>query len=214
MNTLLEALADQMDTIVNGVFALGSGLVIWHLTNWSRDRADHQAELAAFRERADALIVAAIDVRASAAMNRHLWEHPWQVLRLVFMVACAGSGEAARVRAFGGTNRDMFAAGLGEAARLSLREAYASKTALAALREPMVRVHETAAPFLRHADERVVQATNELLEAVGDVNDAARVDAALAAFGRVVAAVAEPAPSRWARLRYRMSRRSNGTPQT
>jgi hypothetical protein len=201
-----------MDTLVNGVIALGSGLVIWYLTNWSRDRADHQAELATFRERADALIVAVVDVRASAAMNSRLWEHPWEVLRLMFLAACAGSGEAARVRALGGTNRDMVAAGLGEVARMSLRETHASKTALAALREPMIRVHETAAPFLRHADERVVEATNELLEAVGDVKNSARLDAALAAFGRVVVAVAEPRPSRWARLRNRMSRRS-GTPE-
>ncbi|MFD7505439.1 hypothetical protein [Streptomyces sp. NPDC059850] len=213
MNTFLEALAGQVDTIVNGVIALGSGLVIWYLTNWSRDRADHQAELAAFRERADALIVAAVDVRAAAAMNRRLWEHPWEVLSLVFTVACAGSGEAARVRVLGGNNRDMFAAGLGEAARMSLRQAHASKTALAALRAPMIRVHETAAPFLRHADERVVEATNELLEAVGDVKNSARLDAALAAFGRVVVAVAEPRPSRWARLHNRMSRLSSRTPE-
>ncbi|MGW4087061.1 hypothetical protein ACWEGS_28915 [Streptomyces sp. NPDC004822] len=207
MNTLLEALAGQMDTIVNGVIALGSGLVIWRLTNWSRDRADHQAELATFRERANALVVAAADVRASAAMNRRLWEHPLEVLRLMFLVACAGSGEGARVRAVGGTNRDMILAGLGEAARLSLREAHASKAALAALREPLVRVHEAAGPFLLHADERVVEATNDLLEAVGDIKDAARLDAALDAFGRAVVAVTEPAPSRWARLRTRMSRR-------
>ncbi|MDT0485276.1 hypothetical protein [Streptomyces doebereineriae] len=213
MNTLLEALAGQMDTIVNGVIALASGLVIWYLTNWSRDRADHQAELAAFRERADALIVAVTHVKASAAMSRRLWEHPIEVLRLVFMVACAGGGEAARVRALGGTNRDMFAVGMGEAARLSLRESYASKTAVAALREPMARVYEVAAPFLRHADGRVVEATNDLLEAVGDVKDSAKLDAALSAFGRVVVAVTEPRPSRWARLRNRMSRRAIGTPE-
>lgn len=214
MNSLLEALAGQMDTIVNGVIALGSGLVIWYLTNWSRDRADRQAELAAFRTRADALIVAASDVRASAAMTSRLWEHPWEVLRLVFWVTCSGTGEAARVRALGGAPRDMFAAGLGEAARMSLRETHANKTAVAALREPMARVHETAAPLLSHADERVVEATNELLEAVGDVKNSARLDAALAAFGRAVVAATEPRPSRWARLRTRMSRRSTRSPES
>ncbi|MEU3282752.1 hypothetical protein [Streptomyces antibioticus] len=212
MNTLLEALAGQMDTIVNGGVALASGLVIWYLTNWSRDRADHQVELAAFRERADALIVAVGDVRASAAFNRRLWEHPLEQARLIIWVACAAVGESARVQALGGTNRQMLAAGLGEAARMSLRETHASKTATAALKEPMLRVHEAAAPFMRHADERVVETTNELLDAVGDIRDPARIDAALSAFGRVVVAVTEPRPSRWVRLRNRMSRRPIGTP--
>ncbi|GHA70695.1 hypothetical protein GCM10010372_82340 [Streptomyces tauricus] len=211
MNTLLEALAGQMDTIVNGVIALGSGLVIWRLTNWSRDRADHQVELAVFREQADALIVAVADIRASADLNHRLWERPWEQARFVALAAFAAVGEGARVRVFGGTDRQMFAAAGGAAAKIGLREIHANKAALAALRGPMVRVHEAAAPFLRHADERVVVTTNELLVAVGGIEDTARLEEALAAFGQVVVAVTEPRASRWARLRSRTSRRLTRT---
>jgi hypothetical protein len=196
-----------MDTIVNGAIALASGLVIWRLTNWSRDRADHQAELATFLERADALIVAVADIRASADLNHRLWERPWEQVRFLVLAASAAAGEGARVRVFGGTDRQVFAAAGGVAARVGLSEIHANKAALAALRGPMVRVHEAAAPFLRHADERVVETTNELLVAVGDIKDTARLEAALAAFGQTVVAIAEPRASLWARLRSRTSRR-------
>ncbi|PNG22329.1 hypothetical protein [Streptomyces cahuitamycinicus] len=206
MNTLLEALAGQAEALVNGVVALAGGLVIWRLTNRSRDRADQQTELATFRERADALIVAVVDVRAAADLNHRLWERPWEQARFLAVAAFAAVGEGARVRALGGSDRHMFAAAGGAAAQLGLREIHANKTSLAALREPLVRVHEAAAPFLRHADQRVVTATNELLAAVGDIKDRTRLEAALAAFGQAVVAVADPRPSLWARLRSRRSR--------
>ncbi|TQJ37845.1 hypothetical protein [Streptomyces sp. SLBN-115] len=212
MNSLLEALAGQMDTIVNGVIALGSGLAIWYLTNWSRDRADHQAELTAFRARADALIVAAADLRVTVKLSRRLWEHPGERARTLYLVLCAAIGAGSLVRALGGTNRQVFAVANGEAARVGLREVHANKAVAAALREPMLRFHEAAAPLLRHPDERVVEATNELLAAARDIENNAKLEAALSAFGRVVVAVTEPRPSRWARLRNRMSRRPIGTP--
>lgn len=211
MNTLLEALAGQADTLVNGVVALVTGLVIWRLTNLSRDRADRQTELATFRERADTLIVAVADIRASADLNHRLWERPWEQVRFLALAAFAAFGEGARVRVMGGSEQQTFAAGAGMAARIGLREIHANKTALAALRDPMVRVHAAAAPFLRHPDERVVEKTNELLAAVGDIENTPRLEAALEAFGQAVVAVAQPRPSLWARLRRRTSRRSIST---
>lgn len=200
-----------MDTVVNGVVALGSGLVIWRLTNWSRDRGDRQLEVAAFREQADALIVAVADIRASADLNHRLWERPWEQARFMVLAAFAAVAEGARARVFGGTDLQVFAAAGGAAARLGLSEIHANKTALAALRGPMVRVYEAAAPFLRHPDERVVETTNGLLAAVGDIGDTARLEAALAAFGQAVVAAAEPRASLWVRLRSRSSRRPAGT---
>ncbi|MET7931326.1 hypothetical protein ABZT43_47365 [Streptomyces sp. NPDC005349] len=194
MNMLLEALAGQMGTIVNGVVALASGLVIWHLTNWSRDRADRQTELATFRQQADALIVAVADVRASADLNHRLWERPWEQIRGLALAAVAGIGEGARVRVFGGSERQVFAAAGGAAAQMGQIEIHANKAALAALRGPMVRVYEAAAPFLHHADQRVLATTNDLMAALGDIRDTDRLEAALAAFGRAVAAVPNPAP--------------------
>ncbi|MFD9190365.1 hypothetical protein ACFWCA_19305 [Streptomyces phaeochromogenes] len=211
MNTLFEALAGQMGTIVNGVVALGSGLVIWRLTNWSRDRADRQVELAVFLEQADAFILAVADIRAMAAVNRRLWEHPVEQARFVALAVFAAVAEGARVQVFGGNSRQVLAAAGGAVAKLALSESRASKAAVAALRGPMLRVHEAAVPFLRHADERVVETTNELLVAMGDIKDTARLEAALAAFGQVVVAVTEPRASRWTRLRSRTSRRLTRT---
>ncbi|MFE1444330.1 hypothetical protein, partial [Streptomyces sp. NPDC058739] len=208
VNTLLEALAGQIDAMVNGVIALGGGLVIWRLTNWSRDRADRQAELNTFRQQADALIVAVADVRASADMNHRLWERPWEQVRFMALAAFAAVGEGARVRALGGTEQQMFAAAGGAAARLGLSEIHANKTALAALRGPLVRVHEAAAPLMHHADQRVVETTNELLTAMGDISNTAGLEAALAAFGQAVRAASEPRPSLRVRLRNRLRRRS------
>ncbi|MEU1895713.1 hypothetical protein [Streptomyces pristinaespiralis] len=211
MNTLLEALAGQADTLVNGVVALATGLVIWRLTNWSRDQADRQTELATFRERADNLIVAVADVRASADLNHRLWERPLQQVRFLALAAFAAAGEGAQTRVLGGSEWQTFASAGGAAAQVGLREIHANKTALAALREPVVRVHAAAASFLRHPDERVVETTNELLAAVGDIKNIARLEEALAAFGQAVVAVSEPRPSLWARLLRRTNRRSTST---
>ncbi|MFD5659398.1 hypothetical protein [Streptomyces hirsutus] len=201
MNTLLEALAGQAETLVNGVVALAGGLVVWRLTNWSRDRADRQTELATTLERADNLIVAVVDVRASADLNHRLWERPWEQARFLALAASAAAGEGARVRVIGGSEWQTFAAAASAAARVGLREIHANKTALAALREPMVRIHAAAASFLRHPNERVVETTNELLAAVGDIKNTTRLETALEAFGQAVVAVTQPRPSLWARLR-------------
>ncbi|MFG3182131.1 hypothetical protein [Streptomyces nigra] len=212
MNTLLEALAGQADKLADGILALAGGLVIWRLTNWSRDRADRQTELATLRERADNLIVAVADVQASADLTHRLWERPWEQARFLFLAGLAAAGDGARVRGMGGSEGQTFAAAAGAAARLGLQEIHANKTALAALREPMLRIHAAAASFMHHPDQRVVDTTKELLSATGDISNTARLEAALAAFGQAVALVTEPRPSLWARLHRRRSRRAIGTP--
>ncbi|MEU9594223.1 hypothetical protein AB0D84_31515 [Streptomyces sp. NPDC048193] len=57
--------------------------IAWRLTNLSRDRADRAdraAEKGSLRTQADALIVAVLDLRHAAAVNRILWE--WHANRV------------------------------------------------------------------------------------------------------------------------------------
>ncbi|CAM5453511.1 hypothetical protein [Streptomyces hirsutus] len=130
MNTLLEALAGQAETLVNGVVALAGGLVVWRLTNWSRDRADRQTELATTLERAENLIVAVADVRTSVDINHRLWKRPLEQARFLALIAFAVTGAGVHMRVRGGSAREIFAATVGAAARLGLREIRANKTAL------------------------------------------------------------------------------------
>ncbi|MFI1679101.1 hypothetical protein [Streptomyces sp. NPDC020607] len=67
----------------------------------------------------------------------------------------------------------------------------------------MTRAIVTAAPLLRHSDPQVIAATQVLLDAVGDLSDEARLEAALHAFGQAVRAAATPPPSALVRLTRR-----------
>ncbi|MFJ2765595.1 hypothetical protein [Streptomyces prasinus] len=91
-------------------------LVIWRLTNWSRDRADRQTELATFREHADNLIVAIADVRASTDLNHRLWDRPWEKARLFVLFVFAAAGEGVRMHVRGGSEWQTFAAGAARSA--------------------------------------------------------------------------------------------------
>ncbi|MFJ6691577.1 hypothetical protein [Streptomyces sp. NPDC091294] len=69
--------------------------------------------------------------------------------------------------------------GFGRAAELLSRERVASKQTVAAVREPLTRAATAAAPLMRCSDPAVVTATEQLLNALSDVEDTARLEAAL-----------------------------------
>ncbi|WP_143670589.1 hypothetical protein, partial [Streptomyces antimycoticus] len=81
----------------------------------------------------------------------------------------------------------------------------ASKQTVAAVREPLTRAATAAAtaaaPLMRCSDPAVVTATEQLLNALSDVEDTVRMEAALATFGRAVNAATAPPLSWWARRR-------------
>ncbi|CAM5263531.1 hypothetical protein ADL28_15515 [Streptomyces violaceusniger] len=77
----------------------------------------------------------------------------------------------------------------------------ASKQTVAAVREPLTRAATAAAPLVRCSDPAVVTATEQLLNALSDVEDTVRMEAALATFGRAVNAATAPPLSWWARRR-------------
>ncbi len=69
------------------------------------------------------------------------------------------------------------------------------------MREPLTRAATAAAPLMRCSDPAVVSATEQLLNAVADVENTARLEAALEAFGQAVNAATTPQLSWWARRR-------------
>ncbi|MCX5328227.1 hypothetical protein [Streptomyces sp. NBC_00140] len=71
----------------------------------------------------------------------------------------------------------------------------------AAVREPLTRAATAAAPLMRCSDAAVAAATEQLLNALGDVENTARLQPAMEAFGQAVNAATAPQLSRWARRR-------------
>jgi hypothetical protein len=194
----MDKLIELASTLVSG--AVIAVLASW-LTNRSRNRQEQQAEVGALRVQADAMTVAVVELQAAAAANRLLWEGPAERARtfLLAMMACAGG--AVRARIAGGTDAQSVQVGFGRAAELLSRERVASKQSAAAVREPLTRAATAAAPLMRCSDPAVVTATEHLLNALADVEDAARLEAALEAFGRAVNAATAPRLSWWARRR-------------
>jgi hypothetical protein len=72
---------------------------------------------------------------------------------------------------------------------------------VAALREPLARVAAAAALLMRYPDPAVAATTEQLLNAAGEAENTARLEAAPAAFGQAVRAATAPRQSRWSRRR-------------
>ena len=89
--------------------------------------------------------------------------------------------------------------GMGQAAELLSRDRRASKQNAAAAREPLARVATAAAPLVRSTD--VAAATEQLLGACTNVENAERLEVALEAFGQAVRAATAAPLSWWARRR-------------
>ncbi|GHH57789.1 hypothetical protein [Streptomyces candidus] len=185
----MDKLIELASTLVSGAFI--ALLVAW-LTNRSRNRQEQQAEIGALRVKADAMTVAVMELQGAVAANRLLWEGPAERARTSVLTVLAFTGGAARARIAGGTDVQSGLVGFGRAAELLSRERVASKQTVAAVREPLTRAATAAAPLMRSSDPAVVTATEQLLNALSDVEDTARLENALEAFGRAVNAATVP----------------------
>ncbi|MFD3503897.1 hypothetical protein ACFWWC_26180 [Streptomyces sp. NPDC058642] len=194
-----------MDKLIELASTLASGAFIAVLATWlnnrSRNRQEQQAEIGALRVQADAMTVAVMELQGTAAANRLLWEGPAERGRTFLLTLLAFAGGAARARIAGGTDVQSGLVGFGQAAELLSRERVASKQTVAAVREPLARAATAAAPLMRCSDPAIVTATEQLLNALADVENTVRLEAALEAFGQAVRAATAPRPSWWARRR-------------
>ncbi|MFC8125455.1 hypothetical protein [Streptomyces sp. NPDC057302] len=199
----MEKLIDLADSLANS--ALVSGAIIAVLASWltvrARNRQNQQSEIGALRVQADALTVALAELQGAAAANRLLWEGPAERARSFLLATFAFAGGAARARIAGGTDGLSMLSGLGHAAELLSWDRRATKQTVAAVREPLARVAAAAAPLMRYPDPAVAAATERLLNAAGDVENTARLEAALDVFGQAVRAATAPRLSWWARRR-------------
>ncbi|NEC33834.1 hypothetical protein [Streptomyces rubrogriseus] len=194
----MDKLIELASTLVSGAFI--AVLAAW-LTNRSRNRQEQQAEIGALRVQADAMTVAVMELQGAAAANRLLWEGPAERARTFLLIVLALAGGAARARIAGGTDVQSGLVGFGHAAELLSWERVASKQTVAVVREPLTRAATAAAPLMRCSDPAVVTATEQLLNVLSDVEDTARLEAALEAFGRAVNAATAPRLSWWTRRR-------------
>ncbi|EXU69653.1 hypothetical protein Z951_02875 [Streptomyces sp. PRh5] len=192
-----------MDKIEDLAVAVAVAVLTWWLTNLSRKRADREAERSSLQIQADALVVAVADVRGAAASARILYEGWPERARSGLLAALACAGAAARTRVAGGSDRLAFVAGLGAAAHLLGADRRASKQHAATVQGPMLRLATAAAPLVRHPDEGVATAVDNLLAAASRLEDATRLDAALDRFGREVSRALQPGRFRL-RLRSRV----------
>ncbi|MEV5658268.1 hypothetical protein [Streptomyces sp. NPDC052291] len=194
----MDKLIELASTIASGAFI--AVLAAW-LTTRSRNKQEQQAEVGALRVQADVMTVAVMELQGAAVANRLLWEGRAERGRTFLLTLLAFAGGAARARIAGGTDAQSGLVGLGRAAELLSRERVASKQIVAAVREPLTRAGTAAAPLMRCSDPAVVTATEQLLAALASVEDTARLEAALEAFGRAVNAATAPRLSWWARRR-------------
>ncbi|AJE87491.1 hypothetical protein SLNWT_7115 [Streptomyces albus] len=176
----MDKLIELASTLISGAFI--AVLAAW-LTNRSRNRQEQQAEIGALRVQADAMTVAVMELQSTATTNRLLWEGPTVRGRTFLLAVLAFAGGAARARIAGGTDAQSGLVGFGRAAELLSRERVASKQTVAAVREPLTRAATAAAPLMRSSDPAVVSATEQLLNALSDVENTAGLEAALEAFG-------------------------------
>ncbi|MYW46279.1 hypothetical protein [Streptomyces sp. SID161] len=128
------------------------------------------------------MAAAVMELQGATAANRLLWEGPTERGRTFLLFVLAIAGGAARARIAGGTDVQSGLVGFGRAAELLSRERVASKQTVAAVREPLIRA--ATPPLMRCSDPAVVTATEQLLNALSDGEDTARLEAALEALGR------------------------------
>ena len=183
-----------------GTTAFGA-LLSWWLTNLASRRSEAEADRAATRMQADALIVAVYELRGLASANKVLWEGRAARTRTFLQaVVAAGGGTAQALLVAAERDREGWlplVAGFGAMADVVGGARLASSQAAAAMAPVTTRIITAAAPLLRHSDPQVVAATETLTAAVGDQVSAVALDAALRNFGRVVARSLQPQPRRF-----------------
>ncbi|MFJ3630378.1 hypothetical protein ACIPQ3_30240 [Streptomyces albidoflavus] len=205
----MDKLIELASTFVSG--AVIAVLASW-LTNRGRNHQERQAEIGALRVQADAMTVAVMELQGVAATNRLLWEGSAERGRTALLALLAFVGGAARAQVSGGSDVQSGLVGFGRAAELLSRERVATKQSTAAVREPLSRAVSAAAPLMRCSDPAVVMTTEQLLSALSAVEDTARLEAALEAFGRAVNAATAPRLSWWGRRRAARATRRPALP--
>ncbi|MET7310207.1 hypothetical protein ACWD7C_12895 [Streptomyces sp. NPDC005134] len=203
MHNIIETVTHNGETILQVLAAFFVALLTNWLTNRSRDRADRQGEKATLQAQVDAFINAIAVLRNAAHTNELIWEGPKETLRAVAIVGLGFVGGLARAGGADRTGGWGYASGLGEAAHLLSREVHARKLALAGLQGPMVQLGAAATPLMRHPDERLARAVDDVLAAAGDMEDPGRFEQALTVFGQAARVALQDPPSAWARLRRR-----------
>ncbi|WP_033240598.1 hypothetical protein [Streptomyces albidoflavus] len=165
-------------------------IITWGLTTLARRRADREAERTALQDQADTFAVA--DVQAAASVARQLYEGWPQRAAVGLLAALAAGGAAARTRALGATDNLSLIAGLGATAPILSSARQTSQRYTASLREPMHRLATAAAPLLRHPDEHLASAADDLFNEVTRTQQPEVLEAAPQRFARELARVLRP----------------------
>ncbi|MEU2757345.1 hypothetical protein [Streptomyces albidoflavus] len=181
-----------MDKLQDLAVAIVVAIITWGLTTLARRRADREAERTALQDQADTFVVAVADVQAAASVARQLYEGWPQRAAVGLLAALAAGGAAARTRALGATDNLSLIAGLGATAPILSSARQTSQRYTASIREPMHRLATAAAPLLRHHDENLAGAADDLFNAVTRTQQPEAVEAARERFARELARVLRP----------------------
>ncbi|MFH8294942.1 hypothetical protein [Streptomyces sp. NPDC018059] len=185
-------MAIKLDVLVGAGTTLLAVPLTWWLSTATTARANAAAERAQVRDQADALLVAVAEVKAVAITNHQTTESRRQRIATHGLAQMAFWGGVARTQ---GSGWRRVGGGGGELARWLAQERHEERRNLTGLPPVMTRIYATAAPLLRHPDPQVIATTSTLLDAVSELSDEARLEAALHAFGQVVQAAAATPPT-------------------
>ncbi|ALM43643.1 MULTISPECIES: hypothetical protein [Streptomyces] len=183
-----------MDKLQDLAVAIVVAIITWGLTTLARRRADREAERTALQDQADTFVVAVAvaDVQAAASVARQLYKGWPQRAAVGLLAALAAGGAAARTRALGATDNLSLIAGLGATAPILSSARQTSQRYTASIREPMHRLATAAAPLLRHPDEHLASAADDLFNAVTRTQQPEVIEAAPERFARELARVLRP----------------------
>ncbi|MER7497052.1 hypothetical protein ABT033_31205 [Streptomyces pharetrae] len=200
MHNAFDTLTRHADLLLPILAAFLVALLTNWLTNRGRDRQERAADRATLQAQVDAFVTGAVAVRAAANISDTIWEGRKEKWRATAVVVLGAVGGMASSEAQGNWR---YAAGLRDAAQLISREVHARKVALANLQASTVQLGAAATPLMRHQDERLVEAVEAVMAAASAIDDHARYEQALSAFGQAARAALQPPPSAWARLTRR-----------
>ncbi|MFB7609885.1 hypothetical protein [Streptomyces gardneri] len=178
-----------------------TALLAWWLTSVTHKRTARASATASLESQADSLLTAVSQLRASAAAGRVLWDSPAERGRTFLLALLHMAGGAASARLTGRSDHASGLVGLGSAARFLAEERRHGKAASASVVPQSAAILAAAAPLLRHEDPAVAAGAQSVLEAIGDIENDARLDRALRTFNDAVRAALQPRRRSWHRRR-------------
>ncbi|MGW1116913.1 hypothetical protein ACWD5B_07360 [Streptomyces tanashiensis] len=164
-------------------------------------RTARAAATASLEAQADSLLTTVSQLRGSAAAGRVLWDSPAERGRTLLLAALHMAGGAASARLKGRSDHASGLVGLGSAARFLAEERRHGKASSASVIPQSAVIVAAAAPLLRHEDPAVAAGTQGVLEAIGDIENDARLDRALRTFNDAIRAALQPRRRGWRRRR-------------